>query len=103
MDDRELLKLAAKAAGLRIYSNSAFVGAGGGKPELFLDVRCGIKWNPLEDNGDAIQLAIQLGIREPLMRAQSAQESADARRDQYAATRRAIVLAAAEIGKQKGV
>lgn len=46
------------------------------------------RWNPLTDDGDALRLAVKLNL--------------DIRyKDSYAATRRAIVRAAAAIGKER--
>ena len=97
-NDRELLELTAKAAGIKIsqWSNAQ---AGG-----FLPGGRGDFWNPLTDDADALRLAVKLGLwvycgknisvdwngklfEEPI---------GD---DPYAATRRAIVRAAAEIGR----
>lgn len=62
MEDRELLELAAKAAGVPIkFFNSIgepVVGMPGGGPESCL-VRI---WNPLTDDGDALRLAARLRI-----------------------------------------
>ena len=72
-------------------------------------------WNPLTDDGDALRLACDLGLRVfPIARTQYGaacsvvgsasgerlSEVDDASLDTYTATRRAIVLAAAEIGKR---
>ena len=93
MTDRELLEFAAKAAGYWNYEFNCYEG--------------GISWNPLTDDGDVLRLAVKLDI--PI-----SPESANGTtwickgdiqvfesygNDPYAATRRAIVRAAAEIGK----
>lgn len=94
MTDKELLKLAAKAVGIKLswHDNHA--------------------WNPLNDDGDALRLAEKLGLticmdgtgtvsacdnldRYNIFVTQSIQECGS----RIAATRRAIVRAAAEIGK----
>lgn len=105
MDDRKLLELAARAAGLQgaIYANSS---CGHG-----IHHRDGI-WNPLINDGDALQLAVKLGI-EILFTANKIGAGRHARSthaswvnedrkvtDPYAATRRAIVRAAAAIGQE---
>ena len=101
MTDRELLELAAKAAGISKEWDGV-----------------GWQWNPLTDDGDALRLAVKLKMKVECMSAQSAARTFDncfagcvdhsdsqqyAKRDfnpdPYAATRRAIVRAAAEIGK----
>jgi hypothetical protein len=92
--DRELLELAAKAAG-----ESHLVPY---KAEWLEDDEA---WNPLTDDGDALRLAVKLRITPHidgnLTDAESQQGfSAEAHFDDpYVATRRAIVRAAAEIGK----
>lgn len=100
MTDKELLELVAKAAG--IYLTIEWSGHEKYKPD----------WDPLEDDSDALRLAVQLkldvffhpssveahiaGGRIPPIH-HIARELYDA--DPYAATRRAITRAAAEIGK----
>lgn len=106
--DRELLKLAAKAAG-----GIASDGLGG-----CYDMEREAKWNPLTDDGDALRLAVQLGLLidvrytdpviaqyncviywlTPLKSARI--ELGDLEPDPLAATRRAITRAAAELGSQ---
>lgn len=125
--DRELLELAAKAAGYipcatgctyRHFEDGIFFN-GGGRMET---------WNPLMDDGDALRLAVKLnlhvrpqfkektdfdtldyvevGITNPgfdgmgdhdITRVLALEEAAG---DEFAATRRAIVRAAAEVGRQ---
>jgi hypothetical protein len=112
MNDRELLELAAKAAGIEIvpctchYEQWPFKYAEGqGKRG---------HWNPLTDDGDALRLAVKLRLHilhndagEPVLwvsavlnktMIHAAEEFAD-EGDRAAATRRAIVRAAAEIGR----
>ena len=98
MTDRELLELAAKAAGIELDW------FGDGTPAIkekdenidpvwaFMD-----PWNPLTDDGDALRLAVKLGM---FMRG-IVRDIPDGEfiKDPYAATRRAIVRAAAEIGR----
>ena len=110
MTDRELLELAAMAAGITHLLGGWFddVGQAG-----LLSGRLGngrSVWNPLADDGDALRLAVKLnlGISIPVhqtIRADvvcfrdasvNAREGGD---DPHAAARRAIVRAAAEIGK----
>ena len=112
--DRELLEMAAKATASRIVygkddddaailmPNSLYVRDERGQRHL---------WNPLTDDGDALRLAVKLGLRvftpdaEPTAVADrypcGPRAGVDAGVDSYAATRRAIVRAAAEIGKAK--
>jgi hypothetical protein len=103
MTDCELLEFAAKAAGVPIdlaFGLGNWVGPVSGN-------RFFSKWNPLTDDGDALRLAVKLEINIlPTMEEASARNPSytpwvneDGRADPYAATRRAIVRAAAEIGK----
>jgi hypothetical protein len=111
MDYRELLELAAKAAGknIRIYDG---IMVGDGATFVCMDER-GFKWNPLIDDDDVFRLAVQLEItptagadkcsatwwkRPEMIELDSVVELTNG--DPYVATRRAIVLAAAEIEKQ---
>ena len=97
MTDRELLELAAKAAGLTILSwpqeDYAVVQNG--------DQQCG--WSPLAFDSDALRLAVKLDLIVTIGAARDCDGrlSLDNSDDPYAATRRAIVRAAAEIGRSK--
>jgi len=103
MNDRELLKLAAKAAELdaqfEMGSGSAMVL---NKPRGFQ-----VYWNPLTDDGDALRLAVKLGMdvcfgaNYVIVRGSVQTPTVNNADDPYAATRRAIVRAAAEIGRNK--
>lgn len=85
MIDRELLELAASAAGI------ASDGLGG-----FYDSEYDKTWSPLSDDGDALRLAVKLGIDVfPWQNKVHDQRTIGI----GAATRLAIVRAAAEIGK----
>ena len=114
MTDRELLELAAKAAGIDV------------KPAGWTDSfmcrmidqytedgeQCHSPWSPLTDDGDALRLAVKLNLFIDLCYPDKTcgwvgdyqsgicqtLEEPDAG-DPYAATRRAIVRAAAEIGR----
>lgn len=99
MQDRELLELAAKAAGIG--------GGWGDKIEYHngaVDLRdvwiLGgddfVPWNPLTDDGDALRLAVAINR---MMITYSDEDWEYCGHDGYAATRRAIVRAAAEVGK----
>ena len=100
MSDKELLELAAKAAGIEIGWDSQ--GAFLYEPEI-----CALSdaWNPLTDDGDALRLAVKLGMGLDLPTQTSVYVKANDQleycknEDHYAATRRAIVRAAAEIGR----
>lgn len=103
--DRELLEKAARAAGLS-WIQDANVPASLG---LYLTDRR-VRWSPLTDDGDALRLAVNLkidvmhtNIRSQRVHAMGDYEAAsveDAGADPYAATRRAIVRAAAALGDQ---
>ena len=110
MSDRELLELAANAAGLRVRT---WEGHSGIRCAID-DDRHGQMWMPLTDDGDALRLAVQLGIggtwHQPLRYATGVHvpygpgpviRIEEHGTDPYAATRRAIVRAAAEIGRSK--
>lgn len=96
--DRELLRLAALAAGLEVQDYAPGLG-------FWIDDEG--EWNPLTDDGDALRLAVKLNIQ-MTPRTDGKSEAAhlayfieDNKGDPYAATRRAIVRAAAEIGRAK--
>ena len=106
MSDRELLEFAAKAAGLSLSRCDDAVWCD--EREDF------VGWNPLTDDGDALQLMVRLRL-EPRFLDNSHSNGAEPSRvtlhnvagivenidgDPLAATRRAIVRAAAEIGRQ---
>lgn len=101
--DRELLELAAKAAGVvgewcEIYHGILLT-------ETQSNEGCDI-WTPLVDDGDALRLAVELSLHVKICRRMVLVEGRELGDDQferltpdpYAATRRAIVRAAAEIG-----
>jgi hypothetical protein len=102
MSYRELLEMAAKAAGLKIekkYPATGFVLEG---------MHPNNRWNPLDDDADALRLAVKLELDLSLHGGFSLAghiyrdqwHSVEGHgTDRYAATRRAIVRAAAEIGK----
>ena len=100
MTDKELLELAAKAAGieLRIYDG---MDVEPGTDLVVVDAKTGFKWNPLTDDGDALRLAVKsgLGIRFYLNGVGAGEEYEMNHDDPYAATRRTIVRAAAAIGR----
>jgi hypothetical protein len=114
-EDLELLKLAAKAARIREFDEHQSVGSKtcGLLVRRELEVRYdAVWWNPLKDDGDALRLLIELdGKVETLVdygtgviamvyhgaaRGRAYEKIGD---DQAAAVRRAIVCAAAEIGR----
>ncbi|RQR87674.1 MULTISPECIES: hypothetical protein [unclassified Burkholderia] len=108
MTDREMLELAAKAAGYRVHGwlNDKLYVINGPNPAEYYDP---FPWNPLSDDGDALRLAVKLRLDIQLLdlgvvatnykapgRPYAVENYGE---DHCAATRRAIVRAAAEIGK----
>lgn len=123
LKDRELLQLAAKAAGIQLEFR-VLVWSKGLEYPCYVDndsvSECAkyepvIRWNPLTDDGDALRLAVKVGawpVRGRVIPGDWSETNfirvvVDGVRfdemftdDPYAATRRAIVRAAAEIGKE---
>lgn len=107
MNDRELLGLAAKAAGMDVLRNR--LDDPMWRDFLLRSVNPGdaIGWNPLTNDGDALRLAVKLSLDIEINQISvgalyskhlvCSENCVPATRD--AATRRAIVRAAAEIGK----
>jgi hypothetical protein len=101
MSDRELLGLAAKAAGIDYHATRE------DGTKCIHDGRG--YWNPRDDDGDALRLAVKLGLtvaqlitsREVYVfnHEETVEVYEDYGTDPDAATRRAIFLAAAEIGR----
>jgi hypothetical protein len=113
--DRELLENAAKAAGYELVWGDKYKL---GDDEIDCTdipyIRSGqpdegdVHWNPLADDGDALRLAVKLridithfttGVRADVTGYDDCYQPND--NDPLAATRRAIVRAAAEIGRSK--
>lgn len=113
LTDRELLELAAKEAGLRVgrepdglergrydlYWHLAYeelVWHGKSSGSEYPEPVC---WNPLNDDGDALWLAVTLGLfnLNELLYRYANDPLVDCSKDKYAATRRAIVMAAADV------
>jgi len=116
MTDRELLELSAKAAGYIIQGDvdRMVVQPGHYEGGLIVESESGgsMLWHPLTDDGDALRLSVKLNLAVQTLpgRDKPASEAwhndkyarerwCDCGDDPYAATRRAIVRAAAEIGK----
>jgi hypothetical protein len=108
LSDRELLELAAKAAGY----TCDFLAWGSGVVNVYDAAGKHAVWNPLEDEGDALRLAVKLRLtvhtydedNSPSSWGVSAgpmwvDECVPHDSDPYASTRRAIVCAAAAIGQ----
>jgi len=116
--DRELVELAAKAAGIEIYESTDgtiqnrpvwVFSAGGGMGTMPYEEQ----WNPLIDDAQALRLAVKLCLSADFFDDEICvgytpncnacdQLKEPVNNDPYAATRRAIVRAAAEIGKGMG-
>ena len=118
MTDRELLEKAAKAAGYKLRWGEKFIVGDdevdctdmpyvfSGHPD-----EADWYWNPLTDDGDALRLAVNLGIQVTpgtynkdeftafKAAGGEAHEFRSYQQDEFAATRRAIVRAAAAIGE----
>lgn len=103
MTDRELLEAAAKAVGIYLEWD--------GPPEVWVPIRylgkTYVSWNPLEDDGDALRLAVKLQMNIVITThgasarvpdaspSRWADENCAAGDDYAVATRQAIVRAAA--------
>lgn len=101
--DRELLELAAKAAGVT-GEYSEWWEMGEQFYSGFREDRTWGAWNPLIDDGDALRLAVQLCMNIEVTESDvyactQGNLSEPAKPDRAAATRRAIVRAAAAIGE----
>jgi hypothetical protein len=118
MTDRKLLELAAKAAGIDL-SAADWGGERDGFYWVIYDQPGRVDyWNPLTDDGDALRLAVKCGISvlqfpacigtgwpqnglpARLIGFDPPYEDISSGQDVLAATRRAIVRAAAAIGKE---
>ena len=110
MTDRELLELAAKAGGYSHYEYVENEYRDGRKVTGHYCSLLEVCVNPLDDDGDALRLAVKLGMCVDCVDGSMMVEFFVKDKikhigieiytdDPYAATRRAIVRAAAEIGK----
>ena len=101
MTDRELLEMAAKAAGLKstgwIDKTHDWFQRDGVSYNDSND--CQQLWNPLTDDGDALRLAVMLGILDFSLAVGKLALKETCTITGVAIVRRAIVCAAAEIGK----
>jgi hypothetical protein len=136
MDERELLEMAAKAAGIVLFDGGpdarvpdechARVWDRGGELTVLFYSDAGdnplckrvrpsgnVEWNPLTDDGDALRLGAAIGMDltyrkvvgsdcgEVAVTARGQHAVESYRSDYMAATRRAIVRAAAALGKEQ--
>ena len=90
MSDLELLRLAAKAIGRLAYDETPDISSDGEQ-----------EWNPLTDDGDAFRIAVQLAMfnGSQMFHFRSLERFGNPQATELECTRRAIVRAAAEIGK----
>jgi hypothetical protein len=118
MTDKELLEMAAKAAGINALRSPDGILRDCTVGHPMMNIFAAKPWNPLTDDGDALRLAVKLNLRLECMTTQTAastfdrkiSEPVDHTVDQgrtrwpfeqcpNAATRRAITRAAAEMLK----
>lgn len=116
MSDRELLELAANAAGLEVLTNIEVLGSGVWIIEKYRSVYSGERpeylWNPLDDDGDALRLAANLRLE--IIPGKHAGDGCSVNpkrhqvpgvtvfrdsKDMAEQIRRAVVMCAAEIGR----
>jgi hypothetical protein len=108
VNDRELLEAAAKAAGYKVRTVSGY--EEGGTVSFYMEPGQ-LWWNPLQDDGDALRLAVKLRLTvHHFLQTEEVEVCLPYcdngvnvfwREDPYAATRRAIVRAAAALGGAK--
>lgn len=94
MNDRELLELAAKAAGYVALANGQTYSPEAGN----------FDWNPLSDDGDALRLAVKIymfdgSLFDLFLKFRLEEVLNDSGRSDEEIARRAIVRAAASIGR----
>jgi hypothetical protein len=110
MSDRELLELAAKAAGMD-YTEANFAAPGEFESGWGMVENIGAYWNPLTDDGDALRLAVKLeidimyrvvgGKRIEVLPPGGPMVRLPYEGPAEEPTRRAIVMAAAEVARKK--
>ncbi|HBO3722360.1 TPA: hypothetical protein L4T28_003425 [Pseudomonas aeruginosa] len=104
MNERELLELAARAAGYQ-FSYSYRSLSSQAVPVILAETGRWRKWDPRHDDGDALRLAVLLNLEihspqsDPTVMFRTAEHDVFY---QDTCIRRAIVRAAAEIGKSMG-
>ncbi|MFS2103625.1 hypothetical protein [Ralstonia sp. Ralssp135] len=98
MVDRELLERAAKAAGHEFKFGEDCIAMYKDLNGLYYPSQ----WNPLTDDGDALRLAVKLNITDLCLVVGQLVLAEGFQQDKYAATRRAIVRAAAALADAGG-
>jgi len=118
MTDKQLLELAAKAAGIEVWPGTGLQAhmlfRRSDKPDVSGRVS-GVEWNPLADDGDALRLAVRLDMAMGYRAGHYIEAWAVSEHDggvyrgvvskdddPYAAARRAIVRAAAAMAQNSG-
>jgi hypothetical protein len=107
MNDQQLLERAAKAAGVDLRNCISPFGGYDTKDGFYTLNMDGSsvtwRWNPLTDDGDALRLAVKLRVQFTIytdgVESPELNEGESFGSDPYAATRRAIVRAAAAMGE----
>jgi hypothetical protein len=110
MTDKELLEFAAKSTGIKALKSPDGVLRDCTVGDPAMNIFSAKPWNPLTDDGDALRLAVKLGLDvwvnkdcAEVFFGRDIGGNLLAREifieDSYASTRRAITRAAAEIGK----
>ena len=109
-NDRKLIELAAKAAGISVKYNTHW--SGFERQDMADEFGRGVVWNPLNNDGDAFRLMVSLGIEVNRVNCMQKticfysrhgaiiQFDEQSNCDPCASTRRAIVRAAAASGEQ---
>jgi hypothetical protein len=106
MSDREMLELAAKAAGYVIRDSTRWKNTVVCQVTLDDGSTNYVRWNPLADDGDALRLAVTCGLVVDCSRPSAGEPYKqhaiwlDETMSNAELTRRAIVRAAAEIGRR---
>ena len=110
LKDVDLLRQAAKAVGDEIFEGTGGYGSDNMRNHFYIlqdkIMYTPKEWNPLTDDGDALRLAVKLGIATRRISNKAMASSSVGQFDEYcdddpyAATRRVIVRAAAAIGSK---
>jgi len=111
MTDREMLEMAAKAAGYAVEWHEVVVSRRGRFGLIEHTKKEGFRlnfqrWDPLTDDGDALRLAVRLHMQVSVTKESCRAETLPCLgvrvndSDENLATRRAVVMAAAAVGKE---